>query len=207
MEEQRTLGTVQGSASRLKKSGDTPYAGRGKTLTVSATRCRMRARTAASFQRTSISTRDKISALCLTSKRSVRIRVSPWVNKLASAHAIPNRTQFAMELCLEEVLSNIIRHGYASESNRAVFIRYEMPRDAFITLVIEDEAPPFNPLLVPDPLSPQSLEDISGGGQGIRLLKQFADEVKYERKPSGNRLIISFDSPGSSRTIPQTTAS
>ena len=94
-----------------------------------------------------------------------------------------------------------------SESNRAVFIRYEMPRDAFITLVIEDEAPPFNPLLVPDPPSPQSLEDISGGGQGIRLLKQFANEVKYERKPSGNRLIISFDSPGSSRTIPQTTAS
>lgn len=146
-------------------------------------------------------------SLTLEGKLSEIARVSPWINKLASAHAISSRTQFAMELCLEEVLSNIIRHGYAGASNRTVFIRYEMPRDAFITLVVEDEAPPFNPLLVQAPPAPQSLENLSAGGQGIRLLKQFANEVKYERKPSGNRLIISFESPGSSRTVSQTTAS
>ena len=146
-------------------------------------------------------------SLTLESKLSEISRVPPWIDKLSLAHAIPIETQFAMELCLEEVLSNIVRHGYAGESDHTVFIRYEMPRDAFITLIVEDEAPPFNPLLVQAPPTPQSLQNLSAGGQGIRLLKQFANELKYERKPSGNRLIISFESPGSSRAVSQTTAS
>jgi len=79
--------------------------------------------------------------------------------------------------------------------------------NGFITLIVEDEAPPFNPLLVPDLPVPQSLRDISAGGQGIHLLKQFANAVKYEREPTGNRLIISFFSPGDPHTAPQMTTS
>lgn len=63
----------------------------------------------------------------------------------------------------------------------------------------EDEAPPFNPLVVREPPFPRSLEDISEGGHGIHLLKQFADEVNYELKATGNRLILSFMSHGPPR--------
>jgi serine/threonine-protein kinase RsbW len=138
---------------------------------------------------------------CLTLESSLSeiARVPPWIEKLASLHAIPDRTRYAMNLCLEEVLSNIIRHGYAGKSGQAIIIRHVARRDGFFTLVVEDEAPPFNPLIVRDPLLPRSLEDVSGGGQGIHLLKQFADAVEYEPKPTGNRLIISFLSSGSSR--------
>ena len=78
-------------------------------------------------------------------------------------------------------------------------IRCLTNRDGYITLVVEDEAPPFNPFLFQGPPLPRSLGDISGGGQGIHLLKQFADALEYEPKPTGNRLIISFISSGSSR--------
>jgi anti-sigma regulatory factor (Ser/Thr protein kinase) len=107
-----------------------------------------------------------------------------------------------MDLCLEEVLSNIIRHGYAGEPNHVLIIRHQTHREGFFTLVVEDEAPPFNPLLFHDPRFPPSPEDISGGGMGIHLLRQFADAVEYDPKPTGNRLIISFVSAGPSRTIP-----
>jgi anti-sigma regulatory factor (Ser/Thr protein kinase) len=145
--------------------------------------------------------RSNTTADCLTleSKLSEIARVPPWIERLASLHAIPGRTRFAMDLCLEEVLSNIIRHGYSGKEESVISIRYLTDRDGFFTLVVEDEAPPFNPLAVRDPPSPQSLEDISEGGQGIHLLKQFADAVEYELKPTGNRLIISFISPGASR--------
>ncbi len=71
-------------------------------------------------------------------------------------------------------------------------VRCEPHRDGFITIVVEDDAPPFNPLLVQEPPAPASLADVSVGGQGIHLMKQFADGVEYERKPVGNRLHIRF---------------
>jgi anti-sigma regulatory factor (Ser/Thr protein kinase) len=140
-------------------------------------------------------------SLTLESELSEIARVPPWIEKLASLHAIPDRIQYAMDLCLEEALSNVIRHGYAGESNHAITVRCEPHRDGLITLVVEDDAPPFNPLLVREPPLPRSLGDIARGGQGIHLLKQFADAVEYERKPAGNRLTISFFRAGSSRAV------
>jgi anti-sigma regulatory factor (Ser/Thr protein kinase) len=131
-------------------------------------------------------------ALRLSSSLSELARVSPWIEELASRHAIPERTRFAMDLCLEEAISNIIRYGYAGESGHAVVVRYLTNRDGFFTLVVEDAAPPFDPLAVQDLPLPRSLEQMSVGGLGIHLLKQFADALEYERSPTGNRLILRF---------------
>jgi anti-sigma regulatory factor (Ser/Thr protein kinase) len=60
-------------------------------------------------------------------------RVPPWIEKLAARHGIPSRIQFAMDPCLEEVLSNIIRRGYAGESNHTLVIRHQIHRDGFFT--------------------------------------------------------------------------
>jgi serine/threonine-protein kinase RsbW len=140
--------------------------------------------------------------LTLESKLSEIARVPPWLESLAAQDAIPSRIQFAMDLCLEEVLSNIIRHGYGGESSHEIVIRYQAQHNGFFTIVVEDDAPRFNPLTVPNPPVPRSLEDVSGGGQGIHLLKQSADAIEYEPMQSGNRLIISFIAPGSSRAAP-----
>jgi serine/threonine-protein kinase RsbW len=140
--------------------------------------------------------------LTLDSKLSEITRVPPWLESLAALHAIPSRTQFAMDLCLEEVLSNIIRHGYGGESGHEIVIRYQTHRNGLFTFVVDDEAPLFNPLAVPRPPVPRSLEDVSRGGQGIHLLKQSADAIEYEPRSSGNRLTISFIAPSSSRAAP-----
>src|SRR5580692_2823646 len=115
--------------------------------------------------------------LTLESRLSEIARVPPWLESLAALHAIPSRTQFAMDLCLEEVLSNIIRHGYGGESSHEIVIRYQNRRNGFFAFIVEDGAPLFNPLTVPSPPVPRTLEDISGGGQCISLLKQSADTI------------------------------
>ena len=137
--------------------------------------------------------------LILESKLSEISRVPPWIERLASLHAISSDTQFAMDLCLEEVISNIIRHGYSSNADGVIRVQYLAHRDGFSTLVVEDEAPSFNPLVINNPPLPRSLEETTEGGRGIPLLKEFADEVEYQPKPIGNRLILKFLSPGSSR--------
>jgi anti-sigma regulatory factor (Ser/Thr protein kinase) len=119
-------------------------------------------------------------------------RICPWIEYLAKRDAISEETQFAINLCLEEALSNIMRHGYAEAPNCEIEVRYSMPQTGVFLFIIEDEAPSFNPVTALEPPIPVSLEDSTTGGQGIRLLKHFADTLKYEATPTGNRLSISF---------------
>jgi len=71
-----------------------------------------------------------------------------------------------------------------------------MPRDGYFEIMVEDDAPNFNPLDVPElPMVSPSWQ-ISAGGHGIRLLHRFADALKYERTPTGNRLRIGFSAAG-----------
>lgn len=135
--------------------------------------------------------------LDLRSRMSELTQVPSWIERLASHHPIPPNTQFAMNLCLEEVLSNIIRHGYVGQPDHPIGVRFAAPRDNYFVLVIEDQAPPFNPVAAPELPPISEREDVSVGGQGIRLLRRFADALEYEVTPTGNRLSIGFAAPGS----------
>jgi serine/threonine-protein kinase RsbW len=130
--------------------------------------------------------------LAINSRLTDIEKLSIWIEALALRHAIPPDVQFAIRLCLEEVVSNIIRHGYGDESSRPVLVRFSVPRKEYAVFVVEDEAPRFNPLDAPElpPLSPH--EEIRIGGQGLRLLRRFADTLEYEETPSGNRLRLGF---------------
>jgi serine/threonine-protein kinase RsbW len=123
--------------------------------------------------------------------------VLDWVHDLAARYSIPEDTEYSMDICLEEVLGNIIRHGYAGADDRPMRISFAMPRAGHFVLVVEDEAPHFNPLEAPE--LPVMTEDneVRLGGHGLRLLKHFSNGLKYEPTPTGNRIRIEFSVAGS----------
>jgi serine/threonine-protein kinase RsbW len=129
--------------------------------------------------------------LTLSSRLSELARIPAWLEQIASSYGISANTQFAIDLCLEEVLTNIILHGYAGSPNNTIVVRCRaLPKS--ILFVVDDEAPPFNPLArQPTPL-PSTLDEVRIGGNGIRFLHQFAQTLTYESTPSGNRLRIGF---------------
>ena len=65
--------------------------------------------------------------------------VPGWVEYLASQYAIPANVHYAMNLCLEEILSNIIRHGYGNKPGRPIVARYAGTQDGSYLIVIDDE--------------------------------------------------------------------
>jgi anti-sigma regulatory factor (Ser/Thr protein kinase) len=130
--------------------------------------------------------------LMLRSRMSDLAQVSSWIERLASRHGISASTQFAMNLCLEEVLSNIIRHGYSGRNQHSIAIQFASPRDDYFEFVVEDQAPPFNPVDAPELPALGPLDEGRIGGQGIRLLRRFADSLEYQALPGGNRLTIGF---------------
>lgn len=146
------------------------------------------------------STDQALDRLSLRSHLSEMSRLPRWLEGLASRHDIPGEVQFAIDLCLEEAVSNVIRHGYAGAEDRSVSVVFAMPRSGYFEFVVEDEAPHFNPLAAPALEAVSTEQAIRVGGQGIRLLRQFADSVEYESTPRGNRLRIGFSVAGSGRT-------
>ena len=119
-------------------------------------------------------------------------RLPTWVDSLAARYGIADSVTFAINLCLEEVVSNVIRHGYANQPGQFLTVDCSSPRPGSFLFTVEDDAAPFNPLEIA--ALPTIAEQAEGqiGGQGIRLLRGFSDLLEYEAKPGGNRLLIGF---------------
>jgi anti-sigma regulatory factor (Ser/Thr protein kinase) len=116
---------------------------------------------------------------------------------VADRHGFAEEIRFAIHLCMEEALANVILHGYRNEPGHPIVIRSSVSGGTLF-FAIDDKAPPFVPVN-PDPPSeatkPASLESIEPGGNGIRLLYRFAGSLAHETLPDGNRLTIGFPVP------------
>ena len=135
--------------------------------------------------------------LTLQSRMSELAQVPPWIERLASKHTIPDSTQFAMNLCLEEVLSNIIRHGYSGKPDHSIAVQFASPREDYFIFVVEDEAPPFNPVDSPElpPLS--SLDEVRSAARAFVCCGNLPTRSNIKPTPTGNRLSIGFSTAGS----------
>jgi anti-sigma regulatory factor (Ser/Thr protein kinase) len=135
--------------------------------------------------------------LHLDSRLTELSRVRPWMEALAERYGLSEQLRFAIHLCLEEVLANVVLHGYRGEPGRPIDICSWVSEGA-LYFAVDDEAPlfvPVDPIPQADSTEIPSLESIQPGGNGIHLLHRFAGTVDYERRPKGNRLKIGFALP------------
>jgi CheY-like chemotaxis protein len=79
-------------------------------------------------------------------------------------------------------------------SQRRITVTYECT-ERFFRCVIRDEGPGFNPELLPDPFSSESLERPSG--RGLTLIRAFADEVTFN--DHGNEITLLMRCPSERR--------
>jgi serine/threonine-protein kinase RsbW len=133
-----------------------------------------------------------LDQIVIGSQISEMERLPAWVESLAVTYEIAESVTFAISLCLEEAVSNVIRHGYANNEGQFVTVACSSPRPGSFIFTIEDDAPPFNPLEIEAPPAIGQQAEGQIGGQGIRLLRGFSDLLEYEAKPGGNRLRIGF---------------
>ncbi len=126
-------------------------------------------------------------------------QIGVWVDDFAQRWSLPASTVFAIQLCCEEVVSNIVRHGLeqgacAANSDDGVRLYLDHGSQA-VFLRIDDQAKAFDPLAVDSPLHPQSVCEAAVGGLGIHLVRKFAQDVSYERHDQTNSLTMRFDLP------------
>lgn len=99
------------------------------------------------------------------------------------------------ELALEEVFMNIVLHGARPGATSQVEVCLILGTDT-VTMAVEDDGPPFDPLSPPPPDLTASLEDRRVGGLGVYLVRKVIDEVSYLRIAGRNQLRMTKRLPG-----------
>ena len=111
---------------------------------------------------------------------------SAAVGRFLDPHGLSARTLHRADVIVEELVSNLVRHG---EGVRAIFLPASV-REGEVELVVEDDGEPFNPFERPKPAPFTTLEDAELGGLGILLVSRFSSSAEYQRAGDRNRVTV-----------------
>ena len=123
-----------------------------------------------------------------------------WVDTIAIDQQFPDQLVFALQICLEELLTNVVRHGGPKSSGDLS----EVPipplnveisistGDQRVIMTVEDNGKPFDVVNAPAHRIDQPLDEVQPGGLGIQLIRNFASSITYEQAGLGNRVIVEF---------------
>ena len=111
------------------------------------------------------------------------------VNNLAHVDNFPKQLVFCLNVCLEEIVSNIIKYAYNDDEPHKIDIRLEIANE-IITLTIIDDGHEFNPLEAEKPDINSDIKHRKVGGIGIFLTCKMANKITYARKDDKNILKI-----------------
>jgi serine/threonine-protein kinase RsbW len=115
--------------------------------------------------------------------------LSKHLNKFGRLTELSETCITDVNICLDELFTNIVSYGF--EDDLAHTIRFAMNLDnQVLTLSIEDEGVPFNPLEKKDPEVPADLIDVRIGGLGIHIVRKLMDDIRYKRKQGKNKLTM-----------------
>lgn len=91
-----------------------------------------------------------------------------------------------LSLLAEEVLVNVIHHGYGGEGDAPLEVCLRVDEGRRVHLEFRDHAPPFDPLQAEE----RDPEEERLGGWGIPMLKLLSDRVSYARIGDQNVLAL-----------------
>jgi len=115
-------------------------------------------------------------------------RLVERIETFLEARAVPPKVVYAANLCVEELLVNIIKHGYGGGSASDVEVDVEVTPEALI-IEVSDGAPPFDPTRdSADPDVDAELADRPIGGLGVHLIKKMTDGMTYRRVGQRNHV-------------------
>jgi len=93
----------------------------------------------------------------------------------------------SLAIAVTEAVNNAIIHGNKEDASKRVSIEFAFGGDT-LTVTIEDEGGGFDPENIRDPLAPENL--LKENGRGIFILSSLMDDVKYDFRRTGTRLIM-----------------
>jgi anti-sigma regulatory factor (Ser/Thr protein kinase) len=116
-------------------------------------------------------------------------RASEWLNATCRRREVPQEHVERLVLCLNEALANVIVHGGASARSAPVKLTLEVSVDDGVGragVTVSDAGIAFDPLAVAPRALPKSLDEASGGGLGLVMIRRCSDWLDYRNEQGRN---------------------
>jgi len=116
-------------------------------------------------------------------------RLCGCLEAFAAENAVPPKVLKQINLAIEELFDNIVSYGFNDQGDHRIDI-FVARRGDTITVRIEDDGRPFDPLAAKAPERSCSVEKCQIGGLGIYLAKKLMDLLSYRRKGNKNVVVM-----------------
>jgi serine/threonine-protein kinase RsbW len=112
-----------------------------------------------------------------------------WLRRFSQSHELDEDADLRLNLVLEELFTNAVRHGGCQGMAAAASIRLRIEgRELLVEYA--DRGQPFDPADAPTPDLGAPLEQRSAGGLGVHFVKQMARRIEYHRVDGWNRITL-----------------
>jgi serine/threonine-protein kinase RsbW len=115
-------------------------------------------------------------------------RAATWLDTLLADAGLAPRVIASLQVALEEVLSNILGHGYADTGSHKIEVCVTADASA-VTLEFFDDGIPFDPTQHEAPSADGNV-GTSPGGLGLLFVRRLMDNLAFERVDNRNHLTI-----------------
>ncbi len=110
-----------------------------------------------------------------------------WLMSQSVALGLAADTEFAINLCVEELFINAVTHGRAHRATVSIWTESDGVRVEFV-----DDGGPFDPSVAPAKRLQGPTVDFEIGGFGAGLVQKFTRRMNYRRDDGHNRLLLEF---------------
>lgn len=110
----------------------------------------------------------------------------------AASARLPRAVAFAVRLCLEELIVNVITYGLRNDPSHVIRVRLATSADGdWLEVRLKDDAPAFDPFTRgPAPDLTLGVDERSIGGLGIHFVKRTMDECRWQYVDGGNLVVL-----------------
>ena len=116
-------------------------------------------------------------------------RLHAFVEQFSSTNGLSTDNAFALRLAIEELVTNVILHGYDDDAEHAIVVSLSLDAGA-VVVEMEDDGRSFDSTQAPAvdlSLDPQQRRI---GGLGLHFVRSTMDEMTYHRRGNRNHLLM-----------------
>jgi len=130
-----------------------------------------------------------VETVVIGNRSSDLAAVDAILDRLAERTRLPPDTMSEIRIVCDEVLTNVLAHGFPHEAEHDIRVSLEMAGRRLV-LTVSDDGVPFDPLTAAPPDTSRPLEQRTVGGLGIHLVRHLVDQMTYERRGDRNVLTL-----------------
>lgn len=101
--------------------------------------------------------------------------------------SMPSHMAYAVDMALEELLTNTIKYGYDDTGAHQIAVLLRLD-GAGLYIRLEDDGHPFDPTRAPEPDLNLPVEDRPIGGLGLAMVRHNFPHFTYTRTENRNRI-------------------